>query len=172
MNNRMMRAVAGGLLALALVGCDPGGPAPVDPAATATAQAVDQATVGARQQIVKTFTANEQVTATAQAALFARIGPLIAIDLQDAGPIIVAGTPMHEVRLNVTNHDQVAHQVVIRLYDKAEPLNLSAYSSSDSLAIPAGQTAIAGANTVLPFADVAAQLQQLDGIAVYGPPTP
>src|SRR5690348_3442441 len=110
-----IRTLTALLVALAVLGCDTSGPAPADPAATATAQAADQATISARQQIVRTVTANENVTATAGAAVLARVRPLIQIDLQDAGPIILAGATLEQVRINVTNHDQAAHHLVIRL---------------------------------------------------------
>src|SRR4051794_13696319 len=117
------------LLMLTLLGCEGGGPVPVDPAATATAQVADQATLTARQGLVGTYGANANVTATAGAVVLARVRPLIGLDLQDAGPIILAGTTFQAVRLTITNRDSAPHHLVIRLYERTAPLNIRAYAS-------------------------------------------
>jgi len=170
MAHRAIPLVMALLLMLTLLGCEGGGPVPVDPAATATAQVADQATLTARQGLVGTYGVNANVTATAGAVVLARVRPLIGLDLQDAWPIILAGTTFQAVRITVSNRDSAPHHLVIRLYERTAPLNIRAYASSDPFDVPAGGTAVAGANSPLPFASIAAQIQQLDGIVEYGPP--
>src|SRR2546421_8869660 len=118
MVRRIEWAVALMLATLLVCGCDAGAPGPPDPGATATAQAAGVVTVAAQQRVVLTFTAGEQATSTAQLALLDQLTTRLQVDLQDGGPTTVAGTPRTAIRITVANRDQVAHQVVIRVYDK------------------------------------------------------
>lgn len=168
----MLRRVGAGLLlAGALAGCDAGGPAPPDPAATVTAQAADAATVVALQHVRGTFAADENATATAGLAEFARIKPSLAVTLRDAGAVTEAGVAHTAVQVGVTNHDSAGHHLVIRLFERAAPLSLNHYSVG-ALDVAAGSTVTTTISSVLPFAAVAAQIQQIDTVWDFSPPAP
>jgi len=156
------------LLTVLLAACGGPAPAPLDVPATTTALAGDNATVVARQRLVPTFVAGRNATATVQTSDFRRIRALLQVRLADGGP---ATPPGAQVRLTVSNADTSAHQVVVRLYDRGAPLSTNAYSVA-ALQVAAGATASTLATARVPFATVAAQVLQIDGVWDFGPPGP
>ncbi|MGI8589048.1 MAG: hypothetical protein ACR2M0_15390 [Chloroflexia bacterium] len=172
--SKLMREllVAACLLPVALaLGCDVGGPPAPDLPATATALAVDASTASAYKQLASTFVAGENAAATVGTGDFARIKPLLKVELRDGGKVTFAGRESTSVDLAVTNGDTAAHRVVIRLYDRNSPLSTVGYSIG-ALDVPGGGTASTKATSLLPFSSIAAQIQQIDKDVDFRPPSP
>ena len=156
--------VAALFLAAGVVGCDlnPGAPTPPpggDPRGTALAQ---------RQVAEQTLVALNNATATVTSAEFARVKPLLGVQLQDGGVAPGGGAAVQVV---VLNGDKARHQVVVRLYDGSDPLNSERYRVG-GLEVAAANSATLALTTTVPFANLASQVMQIDGVWDYSPPPP
>jgi hypothetical protein len=151
------------LLAAGLIGCDSTTPPtpvpPVDVRATA---------VNDRLVAEQTLVALKNATSTVTSSEFQRIKPLLQVSLKDAGSAAPGET---QVEVTVTNGDRAAHRIVIRLYDRAQPLNAAAYAIG-AVEVGPGAAGTTVVTAPLPFAAVAAQIQQIDGTWDFGPPAP
>src|SRR5262245_38570741 len=97
---------AGLLLAAAVAGCDPNPAPPPTPSPEADARGT---AVAARQAAERTLVAINNATATVTGAEFARVKPLLEVQLQDEGAAPGGGTA---VQIAVRNGDQAGHQIV------------------------------------------------------------
>jgi hypothetical protein len=153
---------AGLLVAAALAGCDPNAAPTPTPVGDARGTAVVQ-----RQVAEQTLVALNNATATVTSAEFARVKPLLGVQLKDAGAV-PGGTA---VDIAVLNGDKLRHQVVVRLYDRTDPLNQERYRVG-GLEVGAANSATLTLTTTVPFADLAPQVLQIDGVWDYSPPPP
>ena len=157
---RALLVVAGGMLLLAaLFGCEMGGSPTPDARATDFAQ---------QQAVALTYVVVQGTTTAEKNATFARIKPLLTVALADAGTAPAGGS---QVRITVTNGDTAEHQVVIRLFARAAPLDTSAYAVG-AVTLAAGATASTTITAPLPFAALAPQILQIDGTWDFSPPAP
>ena len=69
----------------------------------------------------------------------------------------------------MTNGDQAAHTVVIRLFARASPLDTRGYAVG-AVTLAAGATGSTTITSPLPFAEIATQVLQIDGTWDFGPP--
>jgi hypothetical protein len=157
---RALLAGAGGLLLLAaLFGCETGGSPTPDARATDFAQ---------QKAVALTYVVVESTTTAEKNAAFARIKPLLKVELKDAGAAASGGS---QVQITVTNGDTTQHVVVVRLFARAAPLDTSAYAVG-SVSLAAGATGSTTIAAPLPFDAVAPQILQIDGTWDFSPPQP
>ncbi len=158
---RALLVVAGGLLLLAaLFGCESGGTPTADARATDFVQQKD---------VALTYAVIRGTTTTENSAAFQRIKPLLKVQLQEITPAPAKGS---QVQITVTNGDTAAHQIVIRLFARAAPLDPAAYAVG-GVTVAAGATGSVTTTAPLPFADLAPQVLQIDGTWDFSaPPTP
>jgi hypothetical protein len=152
------------LLAAGVVGCDPA-PAAVTPTPVVDARGT---AVAERQVAEQTLAAITNATTTVTTAAFARVKPLLEVQLKDAGAAGAAGT---RVQILVRNGDETRHQVAIRLYDGTDPLNSEQYRVG-VLEVEAANSATTTLTTTVPFAVLASQVLQIDGVWDFSPPPP
>jgi hypothetical protein len=157
---RALLVVAGSLLLLAaLFGCETGGSPTPDARATDFAQ---------QKEVALTYVVVESTTTADKNATFARIKPLLKVELKDAGAATPSGS---QVQITVTNGDTAQHVIVVRLFARAAPLDTSAYAIG-SVTLAAGATGSTTITSPLPFADIAPQILQIDGTWDFSPPAP
>jgi hypothetical protein len=151
------------LLLAALLGCDAPTSSTPTPSADLSARATDFAQ---QKDVAPTYFSMQDATATVTTALFQRVKPLLQVQLKEDGPATPPGT---RVQITVTNGDQAAHTVVIRLFERTAPLDTRGYSVA-AVTLAAGGTSTTTVTSPLPFAALAAQVLQIDGIWDFGPP--
>ncbi len=157
---RALLVVAGGLLLLAaLFGCESGGTPTADARATDFVQ---------QQDVALTYAVIRSTSTTQNSAAFQRVKPLLKVQIQEIRPAPASGS---QVAITVTNGDTAAHQIVIRLFARAAPLDPSAYAVG-SVTLAAGATGSTTITAPLPFADLAPQILQIDGTWDFSAPVP
>ena len=112
------------------------------------------------------MTQTEEITETGS-----RRGNIVKASALVLTALGAVGFVSRQVEVTVTNGDTAQHQIVIRLFARAAPVDSSAYAVG-AVTLAAGATGSTTFTSPLPFADIAPQILQIDGTWDFAPPVP